>query len=72
MKLVMKPLPFSEYLWFKSDALEFFQCVKAGTNMWNKMMEEKVGVERQNSKKGFERMSMSALTLQHGGSFHGF
>ena len=26
--------------------------------MWNKMMEEKAGVERQNSKKGFERISM--------------
>ena len=24
-------------------------------NMWNKMMEEKAGVERQNSNKGFEK-----------------
>ena len=31
--------------------------------MWNKMMEERVRVERQNSKKGF---------LHSGGSFHGF
>ena len=29
--------------------------LKAWTNMWNKMMEEKAGVERQNSKKGFEK-----------------
>ena len=28
--------------------------------MWNKMMEEKAGVERQNSKKEFETMSMTA------------
>ena len=28
--------------------------------MWNKMMEEMGGVERQNSKKRFERMSMPA------------
>ena len=40
-----------------------FNMWNAGINMWNKMMEEKAGVERQNSNKGFERMSMSALTL---------
>ena len=32
-----------------------FNVLKAWTNMWNKMMEEKAGVERQNSKKGFEK-----------------
>ena len=37
-----------------------FQCVNAWTNIWNKMMEEDTGVERQNSKKGVERMSMPA------------
>ena len=29
--------------------------------MWDKMMEEKQGVERQNCKKGIERMSMPAV-----------
>ena len=28
---------------------------KTWTNTWNKMVEEKAGVERQNSKKGFEK-----------------
>ena len=32
----------------------------AWTNMWNKMMEERAGVERQNSKKGFEKMGVPA------------
>ena len=37
-----------------------FNASNSLTNMWNKMMEEKAGIERQNSKKGFERMSMPA------------
>ena len=37
-----------------------FNVSNAWTNMWNKMMEEKAGVERQNSKKEFETMSMTA------------
>ena len=32
----------------------------AWINMWNKMIEEKAGFERQNSKKGFQRRSMPA------------
>ena len=34
--------------------------LNAWINMWNKMIEEKAGVERQNSKKGFQRRSMPA------------
>ena len=37
-----------------------FNASNAWTNMWNKMMEEKVMVERQNSTEGFERMSRPA------------
>ena len=43
----------------------------AWTNMWNTMTEDKAEVERQNSKKGFERMSMLAVP-QCGGSFRSF
>ena len=32
-----------------------FNVSNAWTNTWNKMMEEKGGVDRQNSKKGFEK-----------------
>ena len=32
-----------------------FNVSNAWANMWNKMMEEKAGAERQNSKKGFEK-----------------
>ena len=32
-----------------------FNLSNAWTNTWNKMMEGKVGVERQNSKKKFEK-----------------
>ena len=35
--------------------LENFNLLIAWANMWNKMMEETSGVERQNSKKGFEK-----------------
>ena len=46
------------------DRWEFVLLMSnAWTNMWNKRMEERVRVERQNSKKGF---------LHSGGSFHGF
>ena len=40
-----------------------FQCVKCldkHAEHWYKMMEEKAGVERQNYKEGFERMSVPA------------
>ena len=40
-----------------------FQCVECldkHVEHWNKMMEEKAGVERQNYKEGFERMSVPA------------
>ena len=59
-KMLMKCLInniFPEYLWFKSNALEFSMCQMLGQtpwNTWNKMMEEG-GVDRQNSKKGFEK-----------------
>ena len=33
----------------------FFNVSNAWINLWNRMMEEKAGVERQNSKKGFEK-----------------
>ena len=54
-------LPFSEYRGYQSDALEFSIYQLLGQTFWNKMMEEKAGAERQNSKRGFERMSMPAL-----------
>ena len=54
MKVIAKSSgksPFLEYLWFQSDALKF-QCVKC---VDNHVIEEKAGVQRQNSKEGFER-----------------
>ena len=46
-----------------------FNASNAWTNMWDKMIKEKAGVERQNSKKGYGRMSM--LALQRGGNIRG-
>ena len=55
--------PFLEYLGFQAwkDALEFSMCQMCEQNMLNKMMEEKAGAERQNSKKGFEKNGYSSI-----------
>ena len=58
--------PFSEYLRFQSYALEFSNVSNAWTNMWNKMMKEKAGVnlapvKRQIPRKDSKRMSMPAV-----------
>ena len=57
--------PLSEHLGFQSDASGIFNASNAWTNMWNKMMKEKAGAERQNFKKGFDRMSMPAAWREY-------
>ena len=63
---MLRQVTFFRVFWVSKQCSRNFNVSNAWTNTRHKMMEEKTGVERQSSKKGFERMSMPAACSVEG------
>ena len=56
---MLRQITFFRASWVPKRCSGIFNVSNAWTNKWNKMMEEKEGVKRQNCKKGFEKNELA-------------
>ena len=51
----IRQITFFKESWVPKERTGIFKVSNAWLNLWNNMVEENVGIEKQNSKKGFEK-----------------